>query len=210
MIAPWFFPKRALYYWAKVYQQQLEEGHDYHELRHTISISFVDSVLFRRVETLHHQFGVVDSRTQLVLTDDLSIHVVELPKFDLGPNQLSTPFDIWCYFLRHGETLDTTNLPTALDKPIIHRALGVLNMLTQNEQERERYEARLKGRRDESSYQADLARVEMRGELIGSIRAYQKALNEPQSPKEELMAMSPEELLRLADQLETRIVRPSA
>jgi predicted transposase/invertase (TIGR01784 family) len=202
MIAPWFFPKRVLYYWAKVYQQQLEEGHDYHELRPTISISFVDSVLFRRVDTLHHQFGLVDPRTQLVLTDDLAIHIVELPKFVLGPNQLSTPFDIWCYFLRHGEVLDTANLPVALDKPIIHRALGVLNMLTRNEQERERYEARLKGRRDRDSSLAEALDV---GILIGQILFAQKMLKMESPALADLKVMNPDELAQLARLLEERL-----
>lgn len=81
------------------------------------------------------------SRTQLRLTDELAIHIVELQKFVLPPEELSTPLDLWCYFLRHGETLDTASLPTALDKPIIHRAMEVLNVLTQTDLERERYEA---------------------------------------------------------------------
>src|SRR5262249_42702993 len=42
MRCEWFFPSRALYYWAKFHQQQLQEGDYYQTLRPTISIWFVN------------------------------------------------------------------------------------------------------------------------------------------------------------------------
>ncbi|SHH54788.1 Rpn family recombination-promoting nuclease/putative transposase, partial [Tepidibacter thalassicus] len=36
-----FYDKRALYYWAKVYSDQIESGEDYFELRKTISINIL-------------------------------------------------------------------------------------------------------------------------------------------------------------------------
>jgi predicted transposase/invertase (TIGR01784 family) len=209
MIAPWFFPQRVLYYWAKVYQQQLVEGNDYHELRPTISISFLDSVLFRQVDALHHRFSLVDPQTQLRLTDDLEIHIVELPKFALRAEELSSSFDMWCYFLRHGETLDTAHLPAALEKPIIHRAMEVLNVLSQTDLERERYEARMKGRRDEASYQAEMARIEDRGILIGRIQDRQEMQGQTPTAQEELKKLSLEELSRLFEQLRKNVPAPT-
>ena len=61
---------------------------------------------------------------------------------------MATPLDCWLYFLRHAENLDTAALPGTLDVPEIHRALGDLQMMTQSELERERYESRLKLQRD--------------------------------------------------------------
>jgi predicted transposase/invertase (TIGR01784 family) len=229
MIAPQFYPKRVLYYWAKVYQQQLEEGHEYHELLPTVSISFLDSVLFRQVENLHHHFCVIDPKTQVRLTDDLEIHVVELPKFALRAEELSTPFDIWCYFLRHAATLDTANLPAALDNPIIRRAMEVLNVLSQTELERERYESRMKGLRDERSLEREFemvrtaAKLEGRDEgrkegrdegkkegrdegiLIGQILLAQKLLKQAPPSPAELKSMSQDDLARLASLLEEQL-----
>jgi predicted transposase/invertase (TIGR01784 family) len=199
MSAPWFFPQRVLYYWAKVYQQQLVESSNYYELRPTISISFLDSVLFHQVPALHHHFMVVDPQTQLRLTEDLDIHIVELPKFVAGPGQLSTPFDVWCYFLRHGETLDSNCLPAPLNTPIIHRALEVLNVMTQSDHDRELYEARLKARRDNAS---SLAEADERGILKGQILLAQKLLKQEPTSQDVLNAMPPDELARLARQLE--------
>jgi predicted transposase/invertase (TIGR01784 family) len=207
MIAPWFFPQRVLYYWAKVYQQQLIEGSDYRDLRPTVAISFLDSVLFRQVPALHHHFSVVDPRTQLVLSDHLDIHIVELPKFVAGPAQLSSPFDVWCFFLRHGETLDSNSLPAPLNTPIIHRALEVLNVMTQNDRDREIYEGRLKQRRDRT---AELEDAREQGVLIGRIQAYQELFGQAPTSEAELKNLSLEQLSALLEQLRKQASRPSS
>src|SRR5207253_1577054 len=46
MVAFRYYEKRILYYGAKLHQQQLHEGQDYLELKPSISISFLDHVLF--------------------------------------------------------------------------------------------------------------------------------------------------------------------
>ena len=61
---------------------------------------------------------------------------------------MADDLDQWLYFLRHGDQLDPDALPHALDTPAIHYAMEELKMLTQNDLERERYEARLKAQRD--------------------------------------------------------------
>ena len=45
--------RRLLYYWALLHSRQLEEGEDYTQLRPTISICFVNSVLFAEVSDYH-------------------------------------------------------------------------------------------------------------------------------------------------------------
>jgi predicted transposase/invertase (TIGR01784 family) len=227
MLALQHFRQRALYYWAKVYAQELEEGSDYHELHPTVSICFLDSQLFPQRGEYHHRFVLADQATAEVLTDHLSMHFLELPKFTLAADQLKTPLEVWCYFLRHGESLDSAQLPAALNIPPIHRALEVLNVLTQNDAERERYEARLKGLRDLSSARKD-AREEGRKEgrkegreegreegrkegiLIERVRLCQRVLKQAQTPVEELEKMSLEDLARLAGDLEKQALPPEA
>ena len=46
MLATASLVQRLLYYWSKIYSQQLAEGDDYTRLRPTISICFVNGVLF--------------------------------------------------------------------------------------------------------------------------------------------------------------------
>jgi predicted transposase/invertase (TIGR01784 family) len=235
MIAPWYFPQRVAYYWARLYAQQMAESSRYRDLRPAVSVAFVNSVLFREQPGLHHRFRAVDPRTQLELTDHLEIHVVELPKFALPPEQLASGFDRWCYFLRHGETLDSVALPAALDTPGVHRALEVLNVLTQNDIERERYEARLKGQLDEASLRAEIddARAEAReeglkeghkeghkegereglrkGELIGRIQLFQEAiLKQAPTPRAELENLAFDQLAAVFGQLSRQTSPPAS
>src|SRR2546422_505765 len=55
-----YYEKRILYYWAKLHQQQLHEGQDYLELQPTISISFLNHVLFPGVADYHLRFRLLE------------------------------------------------------------------------------------------------------------------------------------------------------
>ena len=149
MLASPYYDKRILYYWAKLYQQQLHEGHDYEELKPTISISILNHVLFPKVPNYHLHFRLWETSHHFPLTDDLEFHVLELPKFTKSEVELSSGLDKWLYFLRHMEKMDTEALPAALQQePLVMRAVEDLKMLAQNDVERERYEARRKAQLD--------------------------------------------------------------
>jgi len=139
---------RALYYWAKSYAEQLSAGEDYTRLRRTISICFVNGVVFREWPEYHTCFRLLDPSGELCLTEDLEIHIIELPKFRKTLAELETDLDFWLCFLKNGEELDADALPAELDRGEIRKAMGVLKMLAQSDMERELYEGRLKAKRD--------------------------------------------------------------
>jgi len=139
---------RTLYYWAKSYAEQLSAGEDYTRLRRTISICFVNGVVFREWPEYHTCFRLLDPSGELCLTEDLEIHIIELPKFRKTLAELETDLDFWLYFLKNGEELDADALPAELDRGEIRKAMGVLKMLAQSDMERELYEGRLKAKRD--------------------------------------------------------------
>src|SRR6266702_5683134 len=60
MLAFRYYEKRILYYCSRLHQQQLHEGEDYLELRPTISISFLDHVLFPHVPDYHLRFRLLE------------------------------------------------------------------------------------------------------------------------------------------------------
>jgi predicted transposase/invertase (TIGR01784 family) len=148
---PWFFLKRLLFYWAKFHPQQLREGESYQTLRPTISICFLNQALFADVADYHLIFRLREVKHELIFSDDLEIHLIELPKFTKSPEQLSSPLDRWCYFLRHGAELDLEHLPASLDVPMIRRAMEVLTVFSQDERERYLYEQRAKFELDQLS-----------------------------------------------------------
>ena len=66
---------------------------------------------------------------QLCLSDDLEIHILELPKFTKSQTELRTPLDGWLYFVNHGQELDAERLPPPLGNPENRLAIGVLTVI---------------------------------------------------------------------------------
>jgi predicted transposase/invertase (TIGR01784 family) len=211
MLAAPYYEARILYYWAKLHQQQLHEGQDYLELKPTISISFLDHVLFPQVREYHLCFRLLEQDHHFRFSDDLEVHFLELPKFTKLAEQLASSLDIWLYFLRHAAKMDTEALPVVLQaQPLVRRALEELTMLTQSDLERERYEARRKAQSDYNTGMK-VARLEGRaeGEKIGIIHFCERMLNRPQTPTEQLAGLSLDELTRLADELQAQVLKPN-
>jgi predicted transposase/invertase (TIGR01784 family) len=148
---PWFFRMRLLFYWAKFHSQRLRAGEYYQTLGPSITICFTNETIFGEVADYHLVFRLREEKYRLLFSDDLEIHLIELPKFTKTPEQLSSALDRWLYFLRHGADLDLDNLPASLNVPEIRRAMEVLTVFTQDELEREAYEQRLKAIRDQGS-----------------------------------------------------------
>jgi predicted transposase/invertase (TIGR01784 family) len=221
MLAFRYYEKRILYYWAKLHQQQLHEGQDYLELKPTISVSFLDHVLFPQGQEYHLRFRLLETRHRFLFTDDLEFHLLELPKFTKSAEELSSSLDRWLYFLRHAEKMDTAAVPAALrQQPLVLRALEELKMLAQTDVERERYEARRKAQLDYNTA-VKVARMEGRqegreagreegraeGEEIGRIHLCERLLNRPLTPAEQLVSRSLEDLIRLADDLQAQVLK---
>lgn len=73
-------PNRMLYTWSSIYQRQMVKGDEYHNLKPVISIWLLTKNRFdHSPDCYHHHLQVGDLKTQTVLTDDLSIHVLALP-----------------------------------------------------------------------------------------------------------------------------------
>jgi predicted transposase/invertase (TIGR01784 family) len=220
LLADRYFRQRVLYYWARLHQSQLLEGEDYHKLRPTLSICFVNTMLFPRSSAYHLVFELRERQQRLLFTDDLVVHILELPKFTKSAAELTTPLDAWLYFLQQGEQLDTEALPPALHAvEEIRGAMGELQMISQSDLERERYEARLKFQRDWSSsltgaredgIEQGLEQGRKEGELIGQIHTLERLLRRAETPAAQLLAVPLAELERLAQQLEAALTRSLA
>ena len=205
------YGKRILYYGCKLHQQQFHEGQKYQQLRPTISISFLDHEWFPQVPVYHLCFCLLEKEHRLCLTDNLEFHILELPKFKKSAGELANGLDKWLYFLRHAAKIDTEAVPAALHQPLVLRALEELKMLTQDDLERERYEARLKAQRDHNTLveYAQEAREEGRveGEKIGIIHFCERLLDRQETPKEQLLGLPVEELTRLGQELQEQVLK---
>ena len=107
--------------------------------------------------------AVFDRATGEVFSDHFSLHIVELLKFALEADEVVTPLESWCYYFEHGASLDLEELPVTLDRPLMRKAMEVLMRMSQDAQERDRYESRLEYRRDMQQFQADAANALEKG-----------------------------------------------
>src|SRR5204863_9809249 len=116
------------------------------------SICVIDALLFPGVPDLHLDFRLRNCRHGLLLTDDLQIHFLELPKYnpDVRPVTAATPLEKWAYFFRYASQLTPDEIDGRLADAAFSEAAGVLEMIAQSPREREQYEARLKFERDQT------------------------------------------------------------
>src|ERR1700722_12264872 len=105
--------------------------------------------------------------------------------------------------------MDMANLPAAIRQyPLAVRALEELRMLSQTDAERERYEARRKAQLDNNTGMKAArpgGRKEGREEgekrgIIGTVHLCERLLQRPETPAEQLAALSLDVLTRLAEE----------
>jgi predicted transposase/invertase (TIGR01784 family) len=181
---PAAFPTRLLYYWSCGHSEQMKEGQRYELLQPTYTICFLNQNLFEDV-FYHHTFRVYDAQHGVLLCRDLEMHILELRKFDLPAEQVTTQLERWVYFFKHGATLDPTSLPPTLNHPPIPQAVEVLMRISQDELERHRALERQRAQRDAFSL-AETARVRQE-ELEAAqekLEAAQKAFEAAQKASE--------------------------
>jgi predicted transposase/invertase (TIGR01784 family) len=150
---------RSLYYWAKLYEGQLQEGKTYQTLHPAITINILDFVEIP-AQRMHNVF-YVRNQDSLVFSNHLALHFLELPKLRSDTDFASKRLYRWLLFL----TTTTKPLLEALVKgdPVMEKALDTLKFLSQDAKTREQYEARQKALHDYASamrYAEDKGREE--------------------------------------------------
>ena len=146
------YDKRALYYWSKLYIEQLQTSQGYSKLSKAIGIHILNFTSIPHVEKYHNVFHITEKDSGLVYFKDLELHTIELNKFTPNSDdQLSdivakvkNSLDVWLAFLTRNDLLDPANLPKALDNPGLKKALTVLDVMNFSPIEREAYEDHLK------------------------------------------------------------------
>lgn len=161
------YDKRALYYWAKLYTEQLKQSDDYSKLNKAIGIHILNFTSIMHVDKYHNVFNIREKENNLPYFHDLELHTLELKKFSEGIrddlkvmlDKVKNSLDIWFAFLTRHDLLNKDQLPKPLDKPTLKKALSVLEVMNFNVEEREMYESHLKWLRIEANtikkYEAD-------------------------------------------------------
>lgn len=142
--------QRSLYYWSKLYEDQLNEGDRYDKLSRTICINILDFKYLKN-NRFHNGYRLKEIETNEELTDLQEIHFIEIPKL----KKLSTEEEVidmlegWVEFLRDPESEVVRKLEMTTKE--IREAKDELYRLSRNEKERELYFLREKSLKDEIS-----------------------------------------------------------
>ena len=97
-----FMDQRTLHYWAQLYHRRLEKGEQYEKLARTVTINILDYNLFPDTEwpEYHSCFAVMNTKEpKHVLTKDLEIHFVELPKWQHDKARTKQRLERWLMYL---------------------------------------------------------------------------------------------------------------
>ena len=149
-----------------MYVAQMSEGDAYTRLRPAISICVLDAVMFAQTPDTHSDFRLRSRNAELDLTDNLQIHILELPKY-LVPSDnrvISDPIEAWLYFFCRADEMTTEEIKQRFNSPAFSEAAEVLNMIQRTPKQRSQYELRLKTQRDD---QAKLQHARAEGEAKG-------------------------------------------
>ena len=153
------YDKRALYYWAKLYTEQLKEAEDYSTLAKAIGIHILNFTSIPESPKYHNVFHITEKENGLLYFKDLELHTIELKKFSdkIGSElsallaKIKTSLDIWVAFLTKYSLLNKDALPKNLEHASLKKALNVLEVMSFNENERQDYEDHLKWLRVEAN-----------------------------------------------------------
>ena len=142
--------QRSLYYWSKLYEEQLSEGDRYDKLSRTVCINILDFKYLKN-DRFHNGYRLKEIETNEELTDLQEIHFIEIPKLKRfeSTEEIVDLLEGWVEFLRDPESEVIRKLE--MSNKEIREAKDELYRLSRNSKERELYYLREKSLRDEIS-----------------------------------------------------------
>lgn len=151
--------KRSLYYWSRLYASQLKKGKPYSSLHKTITINLLNFSMFKEYEDFHTKGKLWNIQQQQLLSDDIEIHIVEIPKLlqqwrEEKVNPWEDSFVRWLLLLPANEDEHLTHTLEAIamnQDPILQKAMDKWEHMSQDASFRKEYEAREKALMDEAA-----------------------------------------------------------
>ena len=125
------YDKRALYYWAKLYTEQLKVAQDYSALSKAIGIHILNFTSIPQATNYHNVFHITEKENGFTYFKDLELHTIELNKFTNDSSEelkdivakTRTALDIWVAFLTRHDLLTADRLPKELDDENLKKSI---------------------------------------------------------------------------------------
>lgn len=142
------FKERTLFYWSKLYSEELKAGEEYGELKHTICINIINFDLFG-CKNYHSSFKVLESERGELLTDKFSIHFFELKK--LSKFKKNKRMEDWLNLINAETEGDLMEIQQTTTIPEVKDTIVMLRQLSADEKVRQEAYYREKRLHDEAS-----------------------------------------------------------
>jgi len=136
---------RSLFYWSKLYSEQIQAGQDYDKLKKCISISILDFELLP-IHKFYSCYHLAEDTDHSIYTDKIEFHVIELPKLPEEIKENSSDIELWAKFINAERKEELEMIATK--NPYIESAYQQLQIISQDKEKRLEYEAREKAIRD--------------------------------------------------------------
>ena len=187
------YKERTLFYWAKVYTEELQKNEDYINLKNVIAINVIDFNLFDCKE-YHSTFKIFEEHRQELLTDKLRIDFLELKKAKKERGIMTDKKQMWMDFLNSNAEDDETLNSLATKSPVMEKAVAVLRQMSTDEKELYEIEQREKAVRDEiaaRSYEREQGLKQ--GEILGKVKSVIDLIHNNISKEQALMMLKVDE-----------------
>lgn len=169
--------QRTLYYWSKMYSEQIQNRDNYSKLERTVCINILNFKYLKN-DKYHNAYRLKEITSNEELTDLQEIHFIELPKFnEIGNKEYvenvekMDALEKWLEFLVEPESNTVRQLELSNEE--IKLAKSELYRLSMDSKEREQYNMREKAIYDRISA---LENAEAKGKLEGTLEVAKKLL----------------------------------
>ena len=148
------FVQRTIFYWAKMYTENLKTGEVYTKLPKCITINIVGEG-FDLNSLIHSEYNVVEKHLNDRLSDELEIHFLNLAKVkeqdeNTESDEKKKKLYNWLKFI---ETDDTeVRKMLAQESPMMAKANATIEVMEMDPKERWLYENRMKYEHDKASW----------------------------------------------------------
>ncbi|MBO3408608.1 Rpn family recombination-promoting nuclease/putative transposase [Clostridium perfringens] len=140
--------QRTLYYWSKMYSEQIQNRDNYNKLERTVCINILNFKYLKN-DKYHNAYRLKEITSNEELTDLQEIHFIELPKFnEIGNKEYvenveeMDALEKWLEFLVEPESNTVRQLELSNEE--IKLAKSELYRLSMDSKEREQYNMREK------------------------------------------------------------------
>lgn len=146
--------ERSLYYWSKMYAEQLGKGERYKKLKKTIAINLLNFYYLTDEKDWHNIYMLLNTKSYRKLTDHMEIHFAEIPKFKLKDIRKMRASETWiAYFSGNYDDKELEEL--SMNKPIMKEVMDFERSFLMDKIQRREYEQREKALRDYYSYMGE-------------------------------------------------------